>query len=408
MTTRSEEKLPVTVLSGFLGAGKTTVLNALLHNRAGLRVALIVNDMSEVNIDAQLVANGVQLSQVDEKLVEMSNGCICCTLREDLLAEITRLAAENRFDYLLIESTGISEPMPVAETFTFRDENGVCLGDVARLDTLVTVVDAVNFSRDYEEALALKERGIALSDDDERNIADLLIEQVEFANVLLISKSDLVSAQQRLALQAILRRLNPAARIVIGEHGQVTPGAILNTGLFDFEAAASAPGWLQTLRGTELAETEEYGVSSFVYRARRPFHPQRLYTFLAAGWAHGNLLRSKGYFWLATRFDEAGSWSQAGGIMNHGFGGLFWDAVDRRDWPQDAESQARIESQFAAPYGDRRQELVFIGQHLDEAGARAALDQCLLREDELREGPAAWRKLPDPFPLWTELESAAS
>ena len=392
--------LPVTVLSGFLGAGKTTLMNHVLNNREGLRVAVIVNDMGEVNIDADLLRGEVSLQQVDEKLVEMTNGCICCTLREDLLIEVARLADEQRFDYLLIESTGVSEPLPVAETFTFEDEQGRSLSAVARLDTMVTVVDAFNFPALIAEADSLKERGMELSEEDERNVADLLIDQVEFSNVIVVTKTDLLEQSATEALMATLRRLNPRADVVVADHGRVAPAAILGTGRFSMEEAATAPGWLAELRGEHMPETEEYGIGSFVYRARRPFHPGRLYDFLASGWRHGNLIRSKGYFWLATRLDQAGAWSQAGGIMRHGFAGLFWSAVPGEHWPEHPEHRAAIESKFEGPYGDRRQEIVFIGQQLDEVQARRALDACLLDETEFAAGPEAWAQLPDPFPEW--------
>lgn len=402
-----ESSLPVTVLSGFLGAGKTTLMNHVLNNREGLRVAVIVNDMGEVNIDADLLREDVSLQQVDERLVEMTNGCICCTLREDLLVEVARLADEQRFDYLLIESTGVSEPLPVAETFTFEDETGRSLSSVARLDTLVTVVDAYNFPRLMVEAESLKDKNMEVGEDDERNIADLLIEQVEFSNVIVVTKTDLLDRAQADELLATLRRLNPGAEVLVADHGKIEPAAILGTSKFDMAEAANAPGWLAELRGEHVPETEEYGIGSFVYRARKPFHPQRLYDFLVKGWRHGNLVRSKGYFWLASRYDLAGSWSQAGGIMNHGFAGLFWSAMPRDQWPGHLEHRAAIESKCEPPYGDRRQEIVFIGQELDEEQASRALDACLLNEEELAGGPDSWKQLPDPFPQWTrEAEEA--
>ena len=393
-------KLPVTVLSGFLGAGKTTVLNNILNNRQDKKVAVIVNDMSEINIDSAIVQNEVSLNRSEEKLVEMSNGCICCTLREDLLEEVTKLAQEGRFDYLVIESTGISEPLPVAETFTFADENGVSLSDVADLDTMVTVVDAVNFLKDYEEAKYLQETGESLGEDDERSVADLLVDQVEFADLILISKTDLASTSDVERLTAILKTLNTDARIVPISHGQVDLDDVLNTGLFDFDRAQQAPGWLKEMRGEHVPETEEYGIGSFTYAARRPFHPEKFHQFLHSTDRYGKLIRSKGYFWLATRPQFAGQWSQAGGIARYGFAGMFWKAVPEEDWPKDEDYLASIKKQWVEPFGDMRQELVFIGQGLDQDAMTETLDQCLLCEEDVLKGKHYWATLSDPFPVW--------
>ena len=397
-----QTNLPVTVLSGFLGAGKTTVLSHILNNREGKKVAVIVNDMSEINIDASLVQQEVSLSHQEEKLVEMSNGCICCTLREDLLLEVNNLAREGRFDYLVIESTGISEPLPVAETFTFADEDGVSLSDVATLDTMVTVVDAVNFLRDYDEAKDLQETGQSLGEEDERSVADLLIDQVEFADVLLISKTDLVEKAEIERLTAILRSLNTKARIIPVSQGQVSTDEVLNTSLFDFERAQRAPGWLKEMRGEHVPETEEYGIGSFSYVARRPFHPERVFEFFHNTEKFGKLIRSKGYFWLATRPEFAWQWSQAGGIARYGFAGMFWHAVPRDSWPKDEESLENIFKSWEEPFGDMRQELVFIGQELDQKAMTDTLERCLLTEEELLRGKEYWLALKDPFPAWRE------
>ena len=395
-------KLPVTVLSGFLGAGKTTVLSHILNNREGKKVAVIVNDMSEINIDAAIVQTDVSLNRSEEKLVEMSNGCICCTLREDLLEEVTKLAQEGRFDYLVIESTGISEPLPVAETFTFADEEGVSLSDVADLDTMVTVVDAVNFLKDYDEAKYLQDTGESLGEEDERSVADLLVDQVEFADVILVSKTDLASEADIERLVAIIRTLNTDAKIVPIAQGQVSVDEVLNTGLFDFERAQQAPGWLKEMRGEHVPETEEYGIGSFSYNARRPFHPEKFHQFLHSTDKWGKLIRSKGYFWLASRPEFAGQWSQAGGIARYGFAGMFWKAIPKNNWPTDEEYLQSIDKVWVEPFGDMRQELVFIGQGLDQESMTEALDDCLLSEEDVLKGKAYWASLQDPFPEWEQ------
>ena len=395
-------RLPVTVLSGFLGAGKTTVLSNILNNRQDKKVAVIVNDMSEINIDSAIIQNEVSLNRSEEKLVEMSNGCICCTLREDLLEEVTKLAQDGRFDYLVIESTGISEPLPVAETFTFADEDGVSLSDVADLDTMVTVVDAVNFLKDYEEAKYLQETGESLGEEDDRSVTDLLVDQVEFADLILISKTDLATPSEIERLTAILKTLNTHAKVVPISHGQIDINEVLNTGRFDFERAQQAPGWLKEMRGEHVPETEEYGIASFSYGARRPFHPKKFHSFLHGTEKYGKLIRSKGYFWLATRPQFAGQWSQAGGIARYGFGGMFWKAVPEKDWPEDEDYLASIKSQWIEPFGDMRQELVFIGQGLDKEAITGALDECLLSEEEMLKGKEYWVSLSDPFPAWEQ------
>ena len=396
--------LPVTVLSGFLGAGKTTVLSHILNNRQGKKVAVIVNDMSDVNIDAEMIKSEVSLSHKEEKLIEMSNGCICCTLREDLLLEVNKLAKEGKFDYLVIESTGISEPLPVAETFTFADENGISLSDVATLDTMVTVVDAVNFLKDYDEAKYLKESGESLGEDDERSVSDLLIDQIEFADVLLISKTDLAQESDVDRLNAILKTLNTHARIISISHGNVPINEVLSTGLFNFENAQKAPGWLKEMQGEHIPETEEYGISSFSYLARRPFDPQKFYQFLHDTEKFGKLIRSKGYFWLCSRPAYVWEWNQAGGIARYGFAGTFWKSVPQKNWPTDEASIDAINKNWEGPFGDMRQELVFIGQKLDKQNMTNALNDCLLSEDDVLKGKDYWVTLSDPFPEWRDSE----
>ena len=392
--------LPTTVLSGFLGAGKTTLLNHVLHNREGLRVAVIVNDMSEVNVDAALVRDGkATLSRTEEKLVEMSNGCICCTLREDLLAEVARLGREGRYDYLLIESTGISEPLPVAQTFTFVDEEGESLSTLANLDTMVTVVDASAFPSGMEAHETLAQLSLGLGADDERSLASLLVAQVEFADVIVLNKVDLATPEQRHAVEARIRALNPDARIIPSVRGEIPVAAILGTGLFDMEAAEERPAWVQELEGTHTPETEEYGIGSFVYRARHPFHPRRLRDWLDAAWP--GVIRSKGWFWVASRPNITAQYQLAGNTWESEVFGMWFAAVKPELREDDPDWDPELAALWHPRYGDRRQEIVVIGIDMDEATIRAGFDAALLTEAE-RQDPMTWLELEHPFP-WSDL-----
>lgn len=394
-------KLPVTVLSGYLGSGKTTVLNHVLNNRSGLRVAVIVNDLSEVNIDAALVKDGGGLSRTDEKLVEMSNGCICCTLREDLLREVEKLAKENRFDYILIESTGVGEPVPVAQTFTYIDEEqSIDLSRFCRLDCMVTVVDAFRFWHDFSSGETLLERSQAVGEDDAREVVDLLIDQIEFCDVLLLNKCDLVDEDELLELEGVIRKLQPRAKIIRTEHGRVEPSEILNTGLFDFEEASASAGWIKEMeKPAHTPETEEYGISSFVYERRKPFHPGRLMQWMEE-WP-AEVVRAKGTVWLATRNSFGQSLSQAGPSIQFGPSGYWIAALPEEERKAVLQEEPELEAGWHSLYGDRINKLVFIGIEMDRAGLTASLDACLMTDDEMNQD---WSRFPDELPNVATLE----